>query len=117
MATKTVGDIAVITSETPLITDAQSALDLIASVGFEHNIAKIAINKAAISEDFFRLSTGLAGEVVQKFVNYGYRLAIIGDFSEYTSKPLHDYIYECNNGKHLNFVATQDDAVRKLGES
>lgn len=31
------------------------------------------------------------------------------------SKPLHDYIYECNNGKHLNFVTTEDDAVQKLG--
>lgn len=46
---------------------------------------------------------------------YGYRLAIIGDFSGYTSKALHDYIYECNNGKHLNFVADEDEAVRKLG--
>lgn len=115
MTTKTIDDIAVINNETPLITDAQSALDLISSVGYEHNVTKIAINKAAISEDFFRLSTGLAGEVAQKFVNYGYRLAIIGDFSRYTSKPLRDYIYECNNGKHLNFVADENEAVRKLG--
>ncbi len=115
MDTKIVGDIAVINSGTPLITGAQSALDLIASVGFEHNVAKIAISKSAISEDFFKLSTGIAGEVMQKFVNYGYRLAIIGDFSHYTSKPLHDYIYECNNGKHLNFVATEQAAIDKLG--
>ncbi|MDR1157019.1 MAG: DUF4180 domain-containing protein [Oscillospiraceae bacterium] len=115
MTTKTIGDLAVIHSDTPLITDAQSALDLIASVGFEYDVTKIAINKAAISEDFYRLSTGLAGQVVQKFVNYGYRLAIIGNFSGYTSKPLRDYIYECNNGRHLNFVADEDEAVRKLG--
>lgn len=114
MNVKIIGPIAVVNSETPLITDAQSALDLIASVGFEHNVAKIAINKAAISEDFFKLSTGLAGEVVQKFVNYNCRLAIIGDFSGYASKPLHDYMYECNNGKHLNFVADEAEAVRKL---
>ncbi len=115
MTTKTIGDIAVIHSDTPLITDAKSALDLIASVGFETSATKIAINKTAISEDFFRLSTGFAGEVVQKFVNYGYRLAIIGDFSGYTGKPLRDYIYECNNGKHLNFAADGEEAVRKLG--
>ena len=114
MTTKTIDGIVVINSETLLITNAQSALDIIASVGYEHSVTKIAINKAAISEDFFRLSTGLAGEVVQKFVNYGYRLAIIGNFSGYTSKPLHDYIYECNNGTHLYFVADEDEAVRKL---
>jgi hypothetical protein len=115
MQTKIIGGIAVVNSETLLITDAQSALDLIASIGYEHNVTKIAISKVAVSEDFFRLSTGFAGEVVQKFVNYGYRLAIIGDFSGYTSKPLHDYIYECNNGKHLSFVADEGEAVRKLG--
>jgi hypothetical protein len=116
MDTKIVGGVAVINSETPLITDTQSALDLIASVGFTHNVTKIAIHKAAVSEDFFRLSTGLAGEIVQKFVNYGFRVAIIGDFSVYTSKPLRDYIYECNNGRHLNFVKLEEEAVRKLEE-
>ncbi|MDR2650405.1 MAG: DUF4180 domain-containing protein [Clostridiales bacterium] len=115
MTTTTIEDIAVIHSDTPLITDAQSALDLIVSFFYERNVTKFAINKEAVSEHFFRLSTGLAGEVVQKFVNYRCRLAIIGDFSEYTSKPLHDYIYECNNGKHLNFVADEDEAIRKLG--
>lgn len=116
MQTKIIGDLVVLSSETPIITDAQSALDMIASVGYEHNVTKIAINKAAVSEDFFRLSTGLAGEVVQKFVNYGYRIAIIGDFSSYTNKPLREYIYECNNGKHLSFVADEDEAVAKLTE-
>jgi hypothetical protein len=114
MTTKTIGDIAVIHSDTPLITDSQSALDLIASIGHEHGLAKIAIDKTAVSEDFFKLSTGLAGEVVQKFVNYRCRLAIVGDFSGYTSKPLRDYIYECNNGKCLCFVADEDEALLKL---
>lgn len=110
-----IGDIAIINSEIPLIIDAQSALDLMASVGYQHGITNIAVNKAAVSEDFFKLSTGFAGEVVQKFVNYGYRLVIIGDFSGYTSKPLHDYIYECNNGKHLNFFDSEEMAIEKLG--
>jgi predicted transcriptional regulator len=57
----------------------------------------------------------LAGEVVQKLVTYHCQLAIIGDFLGYTSKPLHNYIYECDNGKHLNFVDDEDEAVRKLG--
>ena len=115
MQTKIIGDIAIVSGKIPLITGAQSAHDLIISVGYEHNIAKIAINKNAIGEDFFRLSTGIAGEVVQKFVNYRCRLAIIGDLSGYTSKPLRDYIYECNKGKHLNFVADEQEAVRRMG--
>ena len=31
-------------------------------------------------------------------INYGGRIAIYGDYSHYTSKPLHDFIYESNKG-------------------
>ncbi len=37
-----------------------------------------------------------------------------GDFSRYTSKPLRDFIYESNNGSHIFFVSTEDDAIEKL---
>ena len=83
-------------------------------MGYEHDCRDIVVNKTAVAEDFFKLSTGIAGEVAQKFVNYGYRLAIIGDFSGYTSKPLRDYIYECNNGGHLYFVSDEEEAIKKL---
>ncbi|MDR1599360.1 MAG: DUF4180 domain-containing protein [Oscillospiraceae bacterium] len=109
------GKVAVIHSDAPIITDAQSALDLASTLFYEHECQSVAINKAAITEDFFKLSTGVAGEIVQKFVNYRFRLAIIGDFSGYTSKPLHDYMYECNKGKHLYFVGSEQAAIEKLG--
>jgi len=116
MKTKTIdGKVVIVNSEIPIITDGQSALDFVVNIGYEHDCREIAINKAAIGEDFFKLSTGIAGEVAQKFVNYGYRLAIIGDFSGYTSKPLRDYIYECNKGGHLYFVATEVEAIKVLG--
>ena len=115
MDMKIIDGIAIVNSKTPLITDARSALDFIASVGCENNVTKIAIHKAAVGEDFFRLSTGLAGEVAQKFVNYGFRLAVIGDFSGYTSKSLRDYMYECNKGRHLYFVKDEGEAIEKLG--
>jgi hypothetical protein len=114
MNTKIIDDIAVIYSEVTLITDAQSALDLVATVYYEHNVTKMVISKETISEDFFKLSTGFAGEVVQKFVNYHFRVAIVGDFAKYMSKPLRDYMFECNNGKHLHFVASEQEAIEKL---
>ena len=110
------GAIAVVYSDTPLITDGRSALDFAATAIYEWDAHHIAVNKEMLAEDFFRLSTGLAGEVAQKFVNFGFRVAIFGDFSGYTSKPLHDYMYECNKGKHINFVASEEEAVRRLGE-
>jgi hypothetical protein len=105
---------AIIRSDKPLITDTQSALDLMATVKYETGFDRLAIQKSAVSEDFFMLSTGLAGEILQKFVTYQVKLAIFGDFSRYTSKPLRDFIYESNNGSQVFFVGTEEEAIAKL---
>lgn len=96
------------------ITDAQSALDLIATAVYETNCSRFIIDKAGFSDDFFILSTGIAGEILQKFVTYRLKVAIVGDYSKYTSKPLKDFIYESNKGNAVFFVATVEDAVKKL---
>lgn len=103
-----------ITASELLITDLQSALDLIAAVKYETGCTRIILDKAVICEDFFILSTCLAGEILQKFINYGIRMAVVGDFSGYTSKPLYDFIYESNRGKDFFFVPTQEEALDKL---
>lgn len=100
-----------------MITDLPSALDFIMTVQYESGCNRVAVKKEAIIEDFFRLSTGLAGEVLQKFINYHTKLAIYGDFSHYTSKPLHDFIYECNNGNDIFFVSTLEKAEEALANA
>lgn len=106
--------IALVKSDTPVITDAQSALDFMMTVQYETGCSRIALNKAAVTEDFFRLSTRLAGDVLQKFINYHIKLAVFGDYSGYTSKPLRDFIYESNRGNDVFFVPTEEEAVEKL---
>ena len=106
--------IALIESNELVLTDVQSALDLIATVNYETGCSRMALNKAAISEDFFKLSTRIAGEILQKFINYHVKVAIIGDFSMYNSKALKDFIYESNNGRDIFFVTTEDEAIEKL---
>ena len=105
---------AVIHSEDKVITDTSSALDLLMSAKYEVGTKNIAISKSLISDDFFILSSGFAGEMLQKYINYGGRIAIYGDFSHYTSKPLKDFIYESNKGKDVFFVATQVEAIDML---
>ncbi len=106
--------VAILASDTQIITDVPSVLDLMATTAYEYNVTKLAIPQTAINPDFFKLSTGFAGEVAQKIVNYRYQLAIIGDFSAYTSKPLNDYMGECNRGRHLCFVADEAAALAWL---
>lgn len=97
-----------------LITDVQSALDLIMSAKYEADTDRIALDKEIVADEFFVLSSGLAGEILQKFINYNVKVAIFGDYSYYTSKPLHDFIYESNNGKDIFFLTDEAEAVSRL---
>ena len=105
---------AIVNSDDPVITDVQSALDVLMTAKYDIGTKNIAISKKLVAEDFFVLSSGLAGEILQKYINYGGRIAIYGDYSHYTSKPLHDFIYESNKGKDVFFVETQEEAIDRL---
>ena len=105
---------AVIQSNDVVVTNAQAALDLLMTVKYEIGTKSIAIDKRLVVEDFFILSSGLAGEILQKFINYGGRIAIFGDYTHYKSKPLHDFIYESNKGKDVYFVSTEAEAIDML---
>jgi hypothetical protein len=107
-------EIAVISSDEIIITDVQSALDLMATVKYETESNRIVLNKSLICEDFFNLKTRLAGEILQKFTNYHVKIAIVGDFSVYESKSLKDFIYECNKGKDIFFLSDEKQAAEKL---
>lgn len=110
-------NIAVIFSTDHLFTDVSSALDFMSTVQYETGCTRIAVNKEALPDDFFKLSTRLAGEILQKFINYQVKAAFYGDYSTYTSKPLRDFIYESNKGKDFFFVPTKEEAIRKLLEA
>ena len=93
------------------IAGAAAAMELIASLRYETDCEKMVLSMVCLDESFFRLSSGLAGEVLQKFVNYQMRLAIVGDFSHYTSKPLQDFIRESNQGSQVGFLPTEEAAL------
>ena len=107
-------EIAVVSSNEILIKDVQSALDFIATIDYETGCNRIVMNKSAISEDFFDLKTRLAGEILQKFINYQIKIAIVGDFAVYSSKSLKDFIYESNKGRNIFFLSDEEQAIEKL---
>ena len=74
------------------IPDGDAALELAVSARYETDSTRLVIPKECFPPEFFWLSTGLAGEILQKWTNYGFRAAIFGDFSAYTeaSKSLRD---------------------------
>ena len=108
------GIAAIVSSGSPVIVDVDSALDLLMSAKNEAGTTYIVLDKKLITEDFFVLSSKLAGEILQKYINYGAKIAIYGDFSHYTSKSLKDFIYESNKGNDFFFVSTREEALQKL---
>ena len=74
----------------------------------------VIVHKENMDESFFDLRSGLAGEMLQKVVNYRLRLAIVGDFSGYESKSLKAFIYESNRSNTIVFVGTVEEALKRL---
>ena len=105
--------IAEVISEKCIINEVQDALDLMADCGYQ-GASKIILQEKNIVKDFFNLRTGIAGEVLQKFSNYRAQLAIVGDFTEYTSKSLRDFIYESNKTGRIFFVNSVEEALSGL---
>ncbi len=105
--------IAEIISDEILIQNEQNGLDLMGNV-YYNGFDKLIIHKHNLTPDFFDLKNKLAGEILQKFSNYRIRLAIVGDFSEFISKSLNDFIYESNQGKQINFLSSVSEALNKL---
>lgn len=102
--------IAEIVSDEIVLHSSEDGLDLLGNVYYQ-GFDKLVLHKKNIHPDFFDLKTGIAGETLQKFSNYGMRLAIVGDFASEKSKALNDFIGESNKGKLVNFVSTLEEAL------
>lgn len=88
------------------------------SKAWEHNVSVIAVPVARFDPEFFRLRSGLAGEITQKIVNYRAKLAVIGDISDKTTESvaLRDFVRECNRGNSIFFLPDLDALSAKLSE-
>jgi hypothetical protein len=65
---------------------------------------------------FFQLRSGLAGEFIQKIVNYRLKLAVIGDISGHSnaSTSWRDFVREANRGSNVFFLPDLDALAAKL---
>ena len=107
--------IAEIVSDIIEINTAQDALDILANCAYQ-DARRIVMYQENITDSFFDLKTTLAGDILQKFSNYNVKLAVVGDFSKYSSNSLRDFIYESNKAGRISFVATRDEAIDALSK-
>jgi len=95
------------------INTTQDALDLMADCSY-NDFDTIILFEENFTPDFFDLKTGIAGEILQKFSNYGMRLGIIGEYSKYQSKSLRDFIYECNKSGKILFMKSIEEILGRF---
>ena len=77
-------------------------------------INNILISEEQLSPNFFDLSSGLVGDILQKFSTYRMKSAITGNFKKYKSKSLDALILECNRKGQTFFVPDIETAIKKL---
>ena len=82
-----------------------AAIDLIGSL-WGQEVDWLVLPTARLGQRFFDLRSGVAGAVIQKFVTYRLRLAIVGDISAelVASAALRDFVRESNDGARVWFV-------------
>jgi hypothetical protein len=99
----------------PLIDSYRRTVDLIGEALAAH-ASLIAIPVSRLSADFFRLRSGVAGEIVGKIVTYHLKLAIIGDIADHlaASSALRAWVGESNRHGEIFFLPSLDDLAARL---
>ncbi|WP_168627072.1 MULTISPECIES: DUF4180 domain-containing protein [unclassified Cryobacterium] len=99
----------------PIIATGDQTSDLIGNAWYVH-AQLLVVPARRFGTEFFDLSTGHAGEILQKLVNYGLKLAIIGDVSERErdSDAFAAFVWESNRADHVWFLPDEDALVAKL---
>lgn len=91
----------------------QDALDMMAESTYL-GAKGLIIHSAQLLPEFFDLRTRIAGEILQKFSTYKMKLVIVGDFSNYESQSLKDFIYESNKVGQVVFVSSLEELVQRI---
>jgi hypothetical protein len=98
-----------------LLSSAEDARDHIGNaLGRDASIVIVSADQCG--DRFFDLSSGVAGDIAQKFVNYGIRLIVVGDISGRIAKStsLRDFVRECNHGRQVWFVRDTTELDQRL---
>ena len=97
------------------ISTPDDASDLVGTA-WSHSANMVAVPVERLDPEFFRLRSGIAGEITQKFVNYRLRLAVVGHIAERVeaSDALRDFVWESNIGEQVWFVEDETALADKL---
>lgn len=99
----------------PILASERDVNDWI-SAAWDADAKLVVVPTSRLNEEFFQLSTRIAGAIIQKFVNYRSQLVILGDISQWVagSNALRDFVYESNKGREVWFLPDMDALAQRL---
>ena len=86
-------------------------------VCLEHGSAALLVDDGALPPEFFDLSSGVAGELVQRIVNYRLRMAVVVPDPGVYSASFQDFARELTRSGHFRFFRTRAEAAEWLAEA
>ena len=91
----------------------QDALDWVAICG-ENETDRLLLYADCLTDDFFRLSTGVAGGILLKFVNYRLKVAAVIPPALANQGKFGEMVIETNRGNQFRVFDDRKDAVEWL---
>lgn len=82
------------------VEDAQDALELVV-ICHENDTNLVMLYEDNLSPDFFRLKSGVAGDILQKLVNYHIKTALVMDTARIGEGRFKEMMLEANQGSHF----------------
>lgn len=92
-----------------IISEEADILDIFGKI-YQKN--KLLLHSSNLSPNSFDLSTGLAGDVLQKMVNYQVSTALVVDLSKVKSQKFKEMANEASMKNVFRFFESEEDAVK-----
>jgi hypothetical protein len=84
---------------------------------YERDVWNVLFDEGALRPEFFDLSSGFAGEMIQKLANYRIRAGVVvAEMSDY-SDAFRDFARESNRSGPAHFFRSSRDAIAWLSET
>ncbi|MBN1411379.1 MAG: DUF4180 domain-containing protein [Spirochaetales bacterium] len=92
-----------------LVRDENDAVDIM-SAGAHERIDRLLLYAENLTEDFYDLKTRVAGNILQKFMNYRIRIAAVIP-AEYLKGRFGEMVSEANSGNDFRVFQDKDKAL------
>ncbi|MGX9755395.1 DUF4180 domain-containing protein [Clostridioides difficile] len=87
----------------------EEIMDII-SLCMEHGTDYLMFSNNSLTDDFFNLKTGLAGTILQKFINYKIQAVAIADDKTKINKRFSELMLELNKSNNFRIFDNFEDA-------